>query len=361
MTPTTTGPRPATQGTVRRGDLAAVWTSASATVVAEVDLDVEHPAPPPRRRPLVAGAVVAAVVGLVAASALRSAVTDPPAPTAPAVTAWAQVRSVGTTGGPDGGTAGGTPDDVVVVMLTVANRGTTDRLVTTVDVSGARSAGAATAVPARRDTGPGAEQDRALPGTVLQPLPLTVPAGSTAVAALRLPLRCSGTAGTNGTGTDPGLDLRVRLADATAPVAVVPVGVLADADGACAALRATRPTGADTPVTVRRSTFTATSVRLVVEGLPATARVVAVRADGVPVPLSDATGDAAGTGDAARTIVLAAPAPGCTAGALGVVPTGLQLEVEDGGSRSTRYAAVGPALARWLLTTRCPAAQEVRG
>lgn len=352
MTPTTTGaPRPATQGTVRRGDLAAVWTSPSAVVVAEVDLDVEHPAPPPRRRPLVAGAVVAALVGLVAASALRSAVTEPPAPTAPAVTAWAQVRTV-----EDGdATGGGTDGRALVVLLTVANRGTTDRLVTTVDVAGARSAGPGTQVAPRRGSGPGAEPDRALPGTVLRPLPLTVPAGSTAVTALRLPLDCTGSA----PGAGAGLELGVRLADATTPVAAVLVGALAGPDGACAALAAGRPDGAGAPMSVAAAAFTASSARIVLEGLPATAAVTGVAADGVSVPLVRTEGPPDGAAGR-RTLVLGPPSPGCTAAARGVLPTGLQLEVDDGGTRTVRYAAVGPDLARWLLTARCPAATQVR-
>ena len=81
------------------------------------------------------------------------------------------------------------------------------------------------------------------------------------------------------------------------------------------------------------------------------ASITAVEADGVAVPLQ------AQSGSGRRTLTLGAAAPGCAPGARGVVPTGVQLRLDDG---ATRYAAVGPALARWLLAPRCPSAVSDR-
>lgn len=302
-------------------------------VLAEVDLDAAPETSPSRRRPLLAAATVVAVLTLVAAAALRSEVSGPPAPPAPAVTAWVALRAVAPPA--DGGAA--TAD----LVVTLANHGAADRTVSGLVVGGPRSGGAATTLePPRTDTR----------GATSGPLPLLVPAAGSGLVAVREPLACTGKSPAAGSGAD--LDVRLTL-DGGDVVTAVPVGALAAADGVCGAVRTATPDGAAAPVDVVSARFSGRTATLQVSGLPAGATVVGVGADGWVVPLLDgATAAGAAT---TRTLTLGRPAPGCDAGSRGVVPVGLQLRVSDGGPPVTRYAGVGPDLARWLVGARAGA------
>lgn len=298
-------------------------------VLAEVDLDTAPESSPSHRRPLLAAATVVAVLTLVAAAALRSEVSGPPAPPAPAVTAWVSLRSVAPAADGTAATA-----DLVV---TVANHGSGDRTVSGLAVGGPRSAGAATTLePPRTDTR----------GATSGTLPLVVPAAGIGLLAAREPLACTGK---SGSGSD--LDVRLTL-DGGDVVTAVPVGALAGADGVCAAVRTATPDGAASPVDVVSARFSGRTAQLRVSGLPAGATVLGVGAGGWVVPLLDGATGTAGPATP-RTLTLGRPVQSCEdTGSRGVVPVGLQLRVSDGGPPVTRYADVGPDLVRWLVDAR---------
>ncbi len=305
-------------------------------LAAEVDLDAGPDVVPPRRRPLLAGAAVAALLAAVGAAGVRSVVTGTPAPPRPAVTAWVELRSV-------------VADDrvpAVDLVVTVVNRTTSDAELTDVAVSGPR---AAPATPA--------ERVRDSPD-VVRPLP----AGGSATVTVRRPLACS--TGLSAGRRDAGLDVRVRLGDADTLPALV-VGRLAEADGACRAVAAAMPPGHDTRVTVTSASFTARTAQVRVAGLPGGAAVVEVLADGEPVPFDDVRRTAGQAGDVVLDLAAASSSCAGAAGAdpaAGPVPVGLQLRLDGSDVPATAYAEIGPDLSRWLLATRarrCPAA--VRG
>jgi hypothetical protein len=293
-------------------------------VLAEVDLDVALPDAPPRRRPLLAAAAVAALLALVAAAALRSALTDPPLPARAAVTAWVALRAVvpGAGGGPDR----------VDLVVTMANRGGTDLTASDLTIRGPRAGTGGTAGGVRH-----------------------LPAGGLATLVVRQQLACR-PGPLPGGRRDAGLDVTVRVT-ATDVVVALPVGRLGAADGACRTAAGELPEAYAAPVRVERAVLNDRGGVLRVAGLPADVRVVEASADGIPVPVLRTRADATTPGTV--TLDLAVPDARCDApGTRGVVPVGLQLRAVANGGLTSHYAAIGPALARWLLAARTDACRQ---
>jgi len=290
--------------------------------LAEVDLDAALPdAPAHRRRPLLAAAAVVAVGALVAAAALRSAITDPPLPARAAVTAWVALRAV--VPAADGG------EPAVDLVVTMANRGATDLTAGDLTVGGPRVGRGGSAAGVRH-----------------------LPAGGVATLTVRRPLACD-TGPLPAGRRDAGIDVAVRVT-ATDVVTALPVGRLGVADGACRTAARELPDGSAAPVRVERVTLGERGGLLRVAGLPPRARVFEVSADGTAVPVLGSR--PAPTAPGTVTLDLGLPASGCDEpGTRGVVPVGLQLRVEAEGGLTTRYAAVGPALSRWLLAAHAAA------
>jgi hypothetical protein len=292
-------------------------------VLAEVDLDsAPEPAPPARRSPLLAAAVVAAVLGLVGAAALRSALTEPPAPARPAVTAWASV--VAFTAGPDGG------EPVADVVLTVSNRDDGDLTLTDVAVDGPRVA----------------------PGTT-DPGVRHLPAGGTVDVEARVPLTCDGPQPPG--LRDGGLVVRATVTGGHIVVAA-PVGVLAVADGVCRTALTQVPEGWSRPLEVESAVFDRDRATLVLDGFPEGSNLVALYAPAI-LPVTRIVADADDPGR--FTVDVAAPSVTCQDGAERI-PFGLQARLQTPDGLQTWYADVGPDLAGWLLGLRAVDAQSCR-
>lgn len=293
------------------------------SVLAEVDLDsAPEPAPPTRRSPLLAAAVVAAVLGLVGAAALRSALTEPPPPPRPAVTAWAAV--VAFTPGPDGG------DPVADVVVTVSNRDETDLTLSDVTFDGARVAPGA--------TDPGVRH---------------LPSGTTVDVESRVPLSCDGPqpAGMR----DGGVTVRATVTGGHTVVAA-PVGVLAVADGVCRTAVTQVPEGWSRPLEVESAVFAGDRGTLVLDGLPEGSTLVALYAPAI-LPVTRTVPDPDDPGR--LTVDVSAPTVTCLDGAAGI-PFGLQARLQTDDGLQTWYADVGPDLARWLLGLRAVDAEFCR-
>jgi hypothetical protein len=307
-------------------------TSAWAST-AEVDQDAAPPAAAgPRRRPLLVAAAAVAVLALVGAAGVRSALGRPSGQGRPAVTSWVGLRAVVP------GTGGSQP--WADLFLSVANRSEQPLTLDGLTFDGPRVAGAGPATEVRQ-----------------------LPAGEVITLDVRRPLRCDASMPSG--RRDAGIDVRVTVGGAGV-VRALPVGRLAVPDGACRTRLADLPAGYDLPVTVTAATFSAESATLRLTGLPTGRDIVGVYADGwilaVLATLDDGAGSAGGgtaadAGAGGVTLLrLGAPSPSCTdPGTRGVVPVGLQLRLLGRGVLTTAYAGVGPALARWLMDGRLAA------
>lgn len=306
-------------------------------VHAEVDLDspvVEHGGGR-RGGPLLTGALVVAGLALVGATALRTALTPPPGPPRPAVTATYTLRDVVPAG--DGEPA---QADLVV---TVTNRTDDVRTLDRLRVSGPRTG---TGQPADGDPG-------AFSQTGLEPQ------GAVRVV-LRRDLDCSAAEPPAG---EPGVDVVVSVSG-VGELTAVPVGRAAEQDGVCQELYAATPSAAlpsdradDGPRLTATARQDGERLRLDLAGLPDGTSVGAVRAGTWTLPVVSSRPGPDGT----LRLLLERPTSACDLlRRTGTVPFGLTVTVASFRTQTTgdttaisaesvdRPVAVGPPLARWL-------------
>jgi hypothetical protein len=301
MTPDTSG------GPAHRG------TGDAAGVVAQLDLDARGATPGGRRRPPTLAVLV--VVGLLAGG-VAHAWLRPVSRTVPVVAATLEVLDYGLA-----------PDPVVDLRLRVTNGSDTSLAVESVQVTGAGLV-TRTASVGRR----------------------AAPSG-TVTRELSVPLRCPGE---EGDATSPTATVLLSGPTGTLRLPAVTVDVTGGRPLACPAAAAALPEGWDAPVVVTASQRVGADYVVDLAGLASSAQSLrAVRVDTWLVPALHTTP----LDDGALRVRLAAPEPACfDLGSRSVLPAGVQLVMAAQGRLTTRYAAVGPDLSRWLAEaydTRC--------
>jgi hypothetical protein len=293
---------------------------------ADVDLDAAPAVPARRPETLVASCVAIALVMVLAAAALHSALTrGGPVDPARATAVYDLVDVVAT------------PEPVALLAVTLLNSGNAAVTAEGIRVEGAGLIPTTTGVQRRVE--PGAEQ----------------------TVELRAALDCRPD---TARATPPAVSVRVRLAgdpgQGVTTVTAIGLGSSGQVGGLCAQAGQRLPSSAQPIVSVVSARFDGPSLHLTVAGAPAGASMITGRAAGWLLPTDpDASQDTVDA-DGRITVTLEAPVPGCgDTTALDVVPSGVQLVlVPTEGGLITRYAQVGPSLARWLLDAyarACPA------
>ena len=180
--------------------------------------------------------------------------------------------------------------------------------------------------------------------------------GQAVLTDLTVPLRCGPT---DQAGTAVRMLVRLRPATSGPPVpaatvTVVPVAPLSSSDGVCAAARASLPQGWNRLARALRFRTAGQLVDVNVADLPAAGTaVVAASVDGIRLTLPG--GPAAI--DAGSAHLLLRQPTGCVRGDQRIVPTGLQVLVQEHQAVVVAYLPIGADLATWWLDSMavgCP-------
>jgi hypothetical protein len=265
-----------------------------------------------------------ALVSMLGAAALRSALQTPPAPATPRIVVTAQLSRVLLD-----------PLPIGVIEVVVENRDATTTSVATIEASGS---GIRQVVSTRIEQGVGPQD--------------------VARFSVRVPLECGQLVDDIG---PPSVRVGVRPAgaDPTASATfaqAVPTGPEMAA-GLCPTALEQLPEGWHTRLQLRSFTDAGTTAGVSFSGLPdRTTQILFVRADDfAPVVTSSTRPDAGGV----ASVTMLRPVPDCTApSSRRTLPTGLQLMVNGSpAGPQLVYLPVGPGLARWLLAAwdvACP-------